>query len=433
MEEPKIQLSANEFFNALRKGICKDKNGHEKKFGYQIGEDSYYYISNVEVSESIPPIDNVTFNGQIKLHKCKIKGLYFMNCTFIKSLSFNASEIENISFFNTKADELFLDYSATNSLLSDGNTSFKQIVIYECAIHERLNLDYTTIETNLHIYETELKIVQLSKLRVLHFKLTSCKIESLSVPDVLENGTLNLDGVLFNKITTGESFSNLGYIKWNKIFSYDEATLEITSAVMGKWDIVNCDFSKARMIIYSSKITDAFYTHTKFPKVLTEPSNIDPSENIDDILSDGYNQLKTIAQKQNDRKLFLHFQAAELRSYHKTLAGDKKHRATRFQLWAMKKSNDYGTDWVKGLRFIIASNILFVLTSLILRHFQFDCKGIGNFIVIFLSFLSPLTTLPKSLNENSNWEVSWFLLSRIPLAFGIYQTIAAFRKFGKSE
>ena len=191
-------------------------------------------------------------------------------------------------------------------------------------------------------------------------------------------------------------------------------------------------FRKTNTVIYSSKITDAFYTNTKFSELLSLPEKIKKSESPHDILRDGYNQLKTLAQKQNDRKMFLHFQAAELRSFYETLTWNKSERYTKFQLLASKVSSEYGTDWWKGVKFVLICNLIFVIVCFSLRPINVSCTGIGNFLNLFLSSLSLIST-PKILTAESNWEMNWFYLSRIPLAFGIYQTIAAFRKFGKSE
>jgi hypothetical protein len=221
-------------------------------------------------------------------------------------------------------------------------------------------------------------------------------------------------------------------MQWNNIKPTKDAIIEVCNAVMGKWDIINCDFSNTSFVIYSSKITEAFYTNTKFPEILSLPEKIEEKENPQDIFRDGYNQLKTIAQKQNDRKMFLHFQAAELRSYYETLTWNKHDRYTKFQLLASKVSSDYGTSWWKGVKFVLICNLMFIVVCFGLRPINFSWSGIGNCLNLFLSSLSLIST-PKILTAESNWEMNWFYLSRIPLAFGIYQTIAAFRKFGKSE
>jgi hypothetical protein len=58
-------------------------------------------------------------------------------------------------------------------------------------------------------------------------------------------------------------------------------------------------------------------------------------------------------------------------------------------------------------------------------------EGLGIYFSGYLSSIFSLITVPKYFE--TTWEVNWFYFSRLFIAFGIYQTIAAFRKFGKSE
>jgi hypothetical protein len=322
--------------------------------------------------------------------------------------------------------------SHINSIRIDGGSAAKSLIIQNLTIKEDLILTDFSAGNDILVTDCSVdgrfgvsNLICQNQIRILRGQVNCLQIEFIE-----DKSYLKITGISFKSILL-MGCANLGYMQWNGLKPQPGSKISILNSIMGKWDIVNCDFSKVDMEIYSSKITDAFYTNTIFPELLCVPATI-TGETVQTVLRDGYNQLKTIAQKQNDRKLYLHYQAAELRSYKSTLKlwHDWK---TIFQLWAMKTSNEYGTSWWKGVKFVVVCNLFFVILCFGFRPIQLDCIGIGNFVGLFLSSLSSLIALPKLISTTSNWEMNWFYVSRIPLAFGIYQTIAAFRKFGKSE
>ncbi len=126
--------------------------------------------------------------------------------------------------------------------------------------------------------------------------------------------------------------------------------------------------------------------------------------------------------------MFVHFQGEELRSFNSTLTWQEDFR-TKLQLTAMWLSNDYGNNWSRGVAFLLFFNLLFLIISSLDR--DFNLAAYSTFIAEFFEFLFAFTTKPKFIA--SNWGVIWFYVSRIFILFGVYQTIAAFRKFGKSD
>ena len=108
----------------------------------------------------------------------------------------------------------------------------------------------------------------------------------------------------------------------------------------------------------------------------------------------------------------------------------------RIILWLNKNSNSFGTDWVVGINFtlliaLISSMIILSMTPHIV--FSFDTEGIENFIRTLVEILNITEWADiKILNKEPNTrQYILMFFSRIFIGYGYYQTIQAFRKFGK--
>ena len=126
--------------------------------------------------------------------------------------------------------------------------------------------------------------------------------------------------------------------------------------------------------------------------------------------------------------IFLFFSAAFLYFYQER---------DRIILWFNKNSNSFGTDWVAGVNFTLL--IALISTMIILSKtphivFSFDIEGIENFIRTLVEILNITESADiKILNKEPNtWQYILIFFSRIFIGYGYYQTIQAFRKFGKS-
>lgn len=108
----------------------------------------------------------------------------------------------------------------------------------------------------------------------------------------------------------------------------------------------------------------------------------------------------------------------------------------RILLYFNKYSNNFGTNWVSGIIFTILSSLL-TFSSLITRRqvkLQLDLEGVGNFLkglvdILNLTDWNEMTILGEKL---TNWQYIFLFIGRIFIGYGYYQTIQAFRKFGKS-
>lgn len=163
--------------------------------------------------------------------------------------------------------------------------------------------------------------------------------------------------------------------------------------------------------------------------------------------------LKNEALKVNNNILALEYKAQELQSY-KSEAKTKKE--TKFLIWLNSLSNDNGLCWSKGLLFTILCWIGFYLLFLCTTRIDgiiVLLKGntvewtvatdIANGISFLwsLDFLNTLTEWisTQGITNSTAWfkipqiilAILFFILGKIAVGYGIFQTISAFRKYGK--
>lgn len=124
------------------------------------------------------------------------------------------------------------------------------------------------------------------------------------------------------------------------------------------------------------------------------------------------------------------------------LKRDKKTTKSDYTLlWLNEYSNNFGTSWTRGVCFTLISSVLFFIILLIVNSFLDSnyplCLNINNEIEkfsftlnYFLKFVFNLGLNDKEIQSNG-WLYLIFIFAKIFIGYGIYQTIQAFRKYGK--
>ncbi|GIM55405.1 pentapeptide repeat-containing protein [Capnocytophaga cynodegmi] len=110
----------------------------------------------------------------------------------------------------------------------------------------------------------------------------------------------------------------------------------------------------------------------------------------------------------------------------------------RVLLWFNKNSNDFGTNWMVGVNFTLFVGLITYLLVLIpltdKLDFIPDFEGIGYFLKYYGELLNPMSwnSIKPFGQELNNWQYIVSFIGRIFIGYGYYQTIQAFRKYGKS-
>lgn len=185
----------------------------------------------------------------------------------------------------------------------------------------------------------------------------------------------------------------------------------------------------------------------------SSPKNNDDWENISaSEKRETFRILKNEAIKQNNKISALDFHAKEMQSYYDELKSESKKERTERKirntsvekaiLTLNRWSNGYGLRPDKGFIFTIFYTALplFILYWLSLPNkpivFTTETtvfhtfKAIGFVLGEFAQFINPTHAL-DFMKVIGDWSILIDLISRIFIGFGIYQTIQAFRKYGR--
>lgn len=144
--------------------------------------------------------------------------------------------------------------------------------------------------------------------------------------------------------------------------------------------------------------------------------------------------LKHEAFKSSNQFLAIEFRAKEMRMHYHKLKWFKE-PFEKLAFWLNCKSNTYGLKWEKGVLFTLITWFLFFSWFIISRDgwgdtfIWTDPEYLNEAVSYFWVFNGM-----QGLSAKTNWyEILPFFLGKIFIAYGIYQTITAFRKHGQNK
>lgn len=153
-------------------------------------------------------------------------------------------------------------------------------------------------------------------------------------------------------------------------------------------------------------------------------------------ISDEYTAriLKHEAFKSSNQFLAIELRANEMDKHYQILKWTKQ-PFEKFVFWLNLHSNKFGLKWQRGMAFTLIVWFLFFSLFIIIR----DGWG-GTFIWIDSEYLKEAVDYfwvfsgMKGIGNQTSWlEILPFFLGKILIAYGIYQTVTAFRKHGQSK
>lgn len=266
--------------------------------------------------------------------------------------------------------------------------------------------------------------------------INHCQFNKLSLTGTLQNKAIfNIESSEISNLQFSEVLND-GLITIRNLKKNKTIRLEILSSNMGKTEFFNCDFSETLLHFHDSRVTDIFPISTDFPNKVT-------NENYDQCRL-FFSQLHTVFTKQGDTIRALEYQSIEVETHYNKLKFWSKQWPTVFALWLNKISNSFGRNWFQGVGFTIGVGLIFFYALVISTNeysidiaFDSDWK----FVPAFIRFMNPLRffeleNLFKISDNDSFLTLSycsyiWDSLGRIFVAYGVYQTIQAFRKYGR--
>lgn len=380
------------------------------------------------------------------------KGLDFENAIFSGDIVFNHTKFKchDIDFKNCKFNGEFRAQAIDFSFPDKSPTPY--IDFSESEFHKDVDLSYITFDracsfANSKIYGNFL--FQKSQFLVsVDFFNTEIKGSILFSPSPADN-ELEVIPNTINKISFNRS-------KISDRIDFENCEIDLLEANFA-------NISKGALFrIYESKINSLDFTSAHNDGILILENN---HNNIDEITFESSintgtieienTEAKTILDRKTARLLKdsafksgntidgLHYKAKEMALYQKELFASFKWTKIRsflnelILLTLNRFSNKHGLSWSRGLIFTIAVWVLFYGVFIMSRD------GIGD--VFFLSieenregFIKYLW-LPSGINDLfpdkpnakkiGDLAIAIFIAGKIAIAYGIYQTITAFRKY----
>jgi hypothetical protein len=364
--------SSKELDDAVRqKGVPSIKNYTFTDYIFNT-EISIYEANNIEFR-------NCTFNEKISLTGSYKRSTNFHNCTFSKEASFSNATFENKVRMQsvTFKDNVDFDNTKFNDLCDFWNTKF-----YQTTIFYKTDFLQTAVFSRTIFYENVL--------------FTYTLIDKVAI----------FRGAIFKK---GLDFSTA-----------------IINGTLNLFDFNLRDFDSNR-----KKINE-----DEYEEMISEEGII-PERNK----RETFRIIKKQFENQNNHILALDYSVLELKSHSndlQTRAFSKNNLNQDLVILGLNLiSNKNGKSWLRGVIFTFSVAIIFYYITIISTNnyiigWNLSSNNISKAGKYFFEYMTPTHKVDFLDTEGTSILTYFFdFVGRIFIAFGIYQTVQAFRKYGK--
>lgn len=419
-----------------------------------------------------------TINDSVKvssvaIYNCVINTIQYDLCQ-VFTLNINeASTIRNLIFDEFDSDSIRLSESNINSTvirnksrirffeIGDTLTAISNLKIDDSFIQNFTMCIDKPISANInssivcYLIITNTIFPKDSYVQLADISISNLKIENTSIAgSLIFNGINPIKSFEGFKETTNPIMSKVGELdKFNNFIFQDQQTeslIRITNSDLGKTQLINFNIREFNKFEYkNSKMLDVFVADTEFParqNIFHPDEDATPSQVLEQQRL-ALGQFKKIYENRGDNIRATQALAEEVETYRAQLKLEKpstrkerwNNRTERFNLWLNRISNYHGNNWFRAMLVTLGVNsLLFMLYSLSIGNRP--GMDVGKFFTLAaysLEFLNPLRKadfLKHDMpGECEGLSVFIDYLSRIIIAYFVYQTIAAFRKFGKKS
>lgn len=364
-----------------------------------------------------------------------------------------------IKFYGEVEELLFEDINSPKGLLkfSDSSRYHKKFEIKNSSF-EAINFSDITLNTPVCIINCDIdklitskssgdqRIIKIYNSRVSESKVDINVFQEVKITDSIF-GLLEMYGINGKEnsfVIEKTVFNNLKFTNVinNGLFTFREVStnniISFKSSNLGKTDFINCNFSKAKLDFENSKMTDLFLAETEFPRKVYKNGKLNYRQ-----AQLAFGQIATACQKQGDNIRTLEYNSREVEAHYKTIKFFSGDFFQKINLSLNFISNNFGRDWMRGVFFSLCIGLLFFCLLLIsTNNYEWGIPMIDTELISpYLKFMNPLRFFElESIFNNTSNEGNIILngasfiadfLGRIFVAYGYYQTIQAFRRFGK--
>lgn len=366
-----------------------------------------------------------------------IDDIYISDCQLIDSLILGQlgkvevdefycfqSTIKSLGLFGTYEKVVFNKGNQITTLQIDGE--FKDVQI----VH--------TLLPNEQISPNKFEDIFYSN----RFEKSRLKIENSAIKNLYAFGQhfdsyIELNEVNCEEVVFRENFGTNGIIK---IKACDKLSkISFFTADIPNLEIFNSNFKNTSFITGQSIIEKIKWQSVEWSEKLEQYT--DPKLDIS-FRGETLRYLKLNAFNQQDTINYIKFYSLELQDYEKLIQVKKWYSEDRVLLYLNKISNNHGLSWKRGLCFSIGIGTLFFIPNLFLLnnpYWEFGWSNWSDFrevLDITLKLFSQSLYAAHSFDYLKEYNPKGIvflidLIGRIFLTYGYYQTIVAFRKFGR--
>ena len=384
-------------------------------------------ITNFNIGEST--------TGKIRVSDNSIVGNFHFNpSSIIKGV---------LSIEDSKLNKIKIEAKELRKI--EIQVSFIQNFIWEQDSFCLLNLDTCTIV----VLEFRQAIIPKDSV----FQISNSSINSVDFSQFVNTGWLNISSL--KPLNSYDRFLEEATINRRVFLTFQSHRFEpvankksrliLINSDLGRTSFVNCDLTAFdEFVFFNTKMLEVFVAGTKLPTKVTLPHEPEIEQPAQERLA--FSQFKKIADNRGDNVQATEFLALEMDAYAKQITDEKGKCGEKINLWLNKFSSNWGNDWVRAVLVTFAVNsYLFMFYCLSLGYTLGKDWGLfWNLFSYSFEFLNPLrkadflkSDINSLINPSKNpLEITSCAriidyLSRIIVAYFTYQTIQAFRRFGK--
>ena len=466
--------------NLSGKFYAKGENiNFEEFFSINIGKSSTCYIYETKIPKCfLRSKSHLTgFQNHIIFDKCVIDELIITELTF-PAISFTNSTIREISIqncreikdihlgINSEIAKLNINESHVNSLHITDVKFIHSILINKCYTRTILlkNTKFDNLSCNIfgEIEKLELNDCDFGTANFLKLTfaqglyLTKCKNGNIlfdlcdfHAKDILINDCALIIRMyktrVYEKIIFRINESRKSKVIYDRCYFHDEVLFQGQIAGKEKNLIIKDTVFKELVLFDDDNAICLEIYETLFQKGLLLP--IPNETKPESIHSSVWCILKKQAILRNDNITAFHYRKNEMNSYIHELRTKKIFSQEGAVLLLNKFSNNHGISWIRGIGFtllswivsynlfVLASDDFYCITHKGCKFILFQSEFLAN-AIDYLWIPQGLKDLSTGLLEDHNWWISiimvlTFILGKILIAYGIFQTISAFRRHGK--
>ncbi len=424
-----------------------------------------FFISQAIIKNDISIRGNSLINTKIRFENIEASSLVFTDATFNKDIHICAGKVNSLTFNDgIYHDDLSITGVPISDYLTIIGSEFKKSIVFN--LLDKTNKKQGKL-TKIYLSSSkfgEQFIVNGNNDEINDLVIDASKqlegalyFNSADIIKAKISGDNYNSNIVFNHCNFNElifdffyNYSTLSIISAKSF--YEDSSLTIAHSNLGKCHLFNVflnTFDKIR--IYNSVLTEIITANVKWfddnklnPEISISHGTFEQRKEI-------YRQLKYALEKQGSRISSLRFKALEMKTYKQESFKKAKWykrilNVDRFVLW-VGQTNDFGLNWLKPVLLAIGFSLLFHF--LIIVGVSSELTYAPNFSFKSLEatwniYIENLSSLPQLMNptyllnrifpHNPNLTFTVHLLDylhKLILAFFIFQTVTAFRKYVK--